>query len=376
MRIAHCIHGLGLGGAQKVIASLAELGTAAGDEVIVYSSHTGVLQQEIESAGARVEIVPRRLPKLDPLWTAALSRAMRRDRVELVHCHLFGDTWHGSAAARRLGLPVLATMHVEMTQLPVLQRWGYRRLLPSIDSIVACSHGAADSIAAEMQNRGNSDRELSIETIPNGVPTPPGPPVEAGTSTDLLRNDLELSEDAVIIAHLGRLIEQKRPLLLLEAFETMEPVDGSTAPHLVFVGDGPLRRRLEDVVASGRGHERAHVLGFRSDVADVLRAVDVVAFSSDFEGLPIALLEAMACSRALVVTEVPGFLETVDHDLEALVVPSDDRDALSSALERLCRDGALRKRLGEAARQRYAASYSASGMFERYRELYQRLLAR
>ncbi|MEM7586074.1 MAG: glycosyltransferase, partial [Acidobacteriota bacterium] len=103
LRVAHCIHGLGLGGAQKVIAALVRGRQDPRLEVFVYSCHGGVHREEIAAAGATVRLLPRHLPKIDPLWAMRLGRRMRRDRIDLVHTHLFGDSLHGVLAARLAG---------------------------------------------------------------------------------------------------------------------------------------------------------------------------------------------------------------------------------------------------------------------------------
>jgi glycosyltransferase involved in cell wall biosynthesis len=103
----------------------------------------------------------------------------------------------------------------------------------------------------------------------------------------------------------------------------------------------------------------------------LLQAVDVLVFTSGYEGLPIALLEGMAAARCIVGTDAPGILDAVRDHREALIVPVGDPDRLRCALEQALADPALRKRLGAAARCRFLEEFTAERMVARYEQVYQ-----
>ena len=108
MRVAHCIHGLSLAGAQQVIRHIVESSDKERFRYFVYAHLDGPLRPAIERAGATVRLIHRRLPLFDPAWMWALRRAMVDDRIDVVHTHLFGDSLHGLLAARIAGrLPVV-----------------------------------------------------------------------------------------------------------------------------------------------------------------------------------------------------------------------------------------------------------------------------
>ncbi len=364
MKIAHCIHGLGAGGAQKVIASLIRCRRHPGLEYFVYSCHDGVQRAEIEDAGATVRIVPRNLAKLDPTWVVRLARAMRRDGIDLVHTHLFGDSLHGYLAARLAGgLPVVMTLHTRPEGLKSLQRRGYRWLLSRCAGAVACSEAVARAFA------GGGFSAQRWLTIANGLEPAAGELTPARRRE--LRSSLGASAATTLIAAVGRMAPEKGYDDLITAFAGIR---SELDLRLLLVGDGPLRGSLE---AQARGldlGQRVIFTGFRSDVPELLQAVDVVAFSSLWEGLPMVLLEAMAAGRCIVTTDVPGILEAVRADREALVVPAADTGALAAALERATRDGDLRNRLGAAARARFDARFTAGAMVRAYEALYRDVL--
>jgi glycosyltransferase involved in cell wall biosynthesis len=364
--VAHCVHGLGLGGAQKVIASIVRGTDPARLRHVVYSCDDGVHRAEIEAAGARVRIVPRRIPKLDPGWVVALGRVMRTDGVDVVHTHLFGDSLHGYLAARGAGdLPVVMTMHIGLEGLTGLQRWGYRRLMARVAQTVACSRAVERSFAP-----WNSAARGRLSVIVNGI-EPPDPAAASGGD---VRGESGAMAGEVLLGCIGRLEEQKGHRVLLDAFARLVR-EGGVAARLAILGDGSLRAALAAQAAAGGVADRVYFAGVRSDVPAWLTALDVVVFSSLYEGLPVALLEAMAAARPLVVTAVPGMLEAVTADREALVVPIGDAAALAAALRRVASDPALAARLGAAAAARFSSEFTAARMVARYAALYEAVVS-
>lgn len=365
MRIAHLIHGLGLGGAQQVIKFIVQ-GRSADFEHWVYSCHGGVFQQPIKEAGGTVRILPRRLPKLDPWWIIAMARAMKQDRIDVAHGHLFGDTLHGYFAARRAGLPPLVmTLHNSTDARSRLQLAGYRRLIGARTVPVACAEFVRQSFIETLGDPGRR-----IRTIANGIDFDPP---HAQPDRRAL-NALGIDPEAVVFATLGRMERQKAYHLLLEAFARLDVADHPPFQLLMF-GDGSLRHQLEAQARTLNLGDRVVFAGFRNDVPQLLPLVDVVVFSSIFEGLPIALLEAMASAKALVVTEVGGMPDALDQEVEALRVPPSNVEALADALGRIAKDPALRRRLGEAAQQRFEREFTAEHMVRSYETLYRDVAA-
>lgn len=359
IRIGHCIHGLGLGGAQEVIRTIASRASSCGLEHIMYSCEGGPFEERLVDAGATVRIIPRLLPKFDPIWVTRLASAMRADAVDLIHTHLFGDSLHGILAARRVGRPSLMTLHLPFRNVAGFQRRGYVWLLPRATHVVACSEEARRTFA-EAAPAG-----VEIETIPNGVDD-----VAAALTEAQARDRLGLPRDATVVAAIGRLAAEKGLPTLLAAFA--RATDGPAA-RLLLVGDGEEREALEQAAADLGIRDRVVFAGQRSDVRDLLPAFDVVASSSLGEGLPLSLLESMCAGRALVWTDVDGMRDIVRPDREALLVPTANVDALADALTRLLSDAELRARLGSAARARFEESFTSSQMVHRYHSLYESL---
>ena len=359
LRVAHCVHGLGLGGAQQIIRAIVALRSERIESHRVYSCEDGVLRGPVEAAGAEVRIVPRRVPKLDPLWAVALARRMVRDRIDVVHTHLFGDALHGYLAARAAGRPAITTLHCDYAFQSRLQRIGYRW---RVSRTVACSEFVRRSFL-DVDPRW----EDAIVTIPNGIEPLPAS-AEAGAREALAR-ELGVDPRAVWIASVGRLAEQKALDVLIRAVARLaRKLD--PAPCLILIGEGPQRGALERLASAEGVRDRVRFAGVRRDVDRLLPSLDVVAFSSIWEGLSVAMLEAMAAARCLVGTAVPGILEAVEDGREALVVPVGDDGALAAALERAVTSPGLREELGRAAQKRFLERFTAERMVRDYERLY------
>ena len=361
MNVAHCIHGLGLGGAQQIIKFIVRGSDRQTFRHFVYSCDDGVFRGEIESAGATVRIIPRRIAKLDPWWVLALARAMRKDEIDIVHTYLFGDSLHGYLAAQAAGrIPVVMSLHTNLSSQSRLQQLGYRWLVRRVARTVACSDSVRGSFEDAMRPRA-----VSIQVIPNGIEPVI---VQRGNISDL-KQTLGIDPHVNVIGTIGRLAPEKGYQFLIDAVARLSKSHVENF-RLVLVGDGPLRAQLERQ-ARRQGIDHLVIFaGFRPDVSALLGAFDIVAFSSICEALPVALLEAMAAGRCIVATSAPGIIDAVSDQREALLAPPQDPGALAQELARALADPALRRQLGEAAQRRYLAEFKAEGMVARYEQLY------
>ena len=209
---------------------------------------------------------------------------------------------------------------------PRLRRLLYRRA----DVLTANTSGVMDSLVPLFQVR-------QLALLPNPLPMPVVP-AAVGSAGD--------RQGFVTVA---RLVPQKGIDVLIRAL--VQTSGAAQDWTLTLVGDGPERAALEQQVQQAGLEEKVHFLGFRSDPQTFLLKAGVFVLPSRFEGMPNALLEAMAMGLAVVVTDAsPGPLEVVEDGVSGLVVPSDDPFALAEALDRLAVDPALRERLGAAAR--------------------------
>ena len=209
----------------------------------------------------------------------------------------------------------------------------------------------------------------SIHVVPPGLPPAR---FDAPLAPDAARKALGVPAEAFIVGTVGRLARQKRHDILIRALSTL--VNTIPGLHLTILGDGELRKVTEQL-ASELMPGRVTLAGHRTDVPRLLRAFDIFALSSDFEGLPFALLEAMAAGRAIVTTDVQGAGEAIRNEREGLLVPPGEPRALAAAISRLATDSTLAHQLGDAARRRFSQEYTTDLMVARTEALYGTLLA-
>jgi glycosyltransferase involved in cell wall biosynthesis len=224
--------------------------------------------------------------------------------------------------------------------------------------------GVSDAIAAELRRSGVPARSVSV--IHNGI-TPPQ--AEAGARARV-RAEFSLSEAAQLLVHVGRLARSKRIDVLLQSLAALPP-----AVQLLLVGDGAERGALQERAASAQLRDRVHFLGYRRDIAELLAAADVFALSSEREGLPIAVLEAMASGTPIVATRVGSIPQMLEDGRDAWLVAAGDAAALAASLREALADPMRAHARAQAAKARFAALYSRDAMGVRYLDLYQRLPA-
>ena len=316
---------------------------------------TGWLGSRFEAAGFHPQSFELRSP-LDLAAVRQLTTILRDFRADVVHSHEFTMAIYGAAAARRANARHVITMHGGLYYAAALRRrlamrWAARRS----DALVGVSMATANELQRQL---GVTAPRLQV--IPNGIPQRVG-------ARDHVRRELSIAPGELLIVAVGNLYPVKGHAVLLDALATLRDLPGW---RLAIAGRGEEEAPLRARAAALGIAERIHLLGFREDIPDILAAADLFAMPSLSEGLPLALVEAMSFGLPVVVTRVGGVPEVVTDDVDALLVPPSDVDALASALRRLLDDPALRRRLGDAARTRARRDYAIATMADRYERLY------
>jgi glycosyltransferase involved in cell wall biosynthesis len=181
-------------------------------------------------------------------------------------------------------------------------------------------------------------------------------------------------DNDILFVCVARFSPQKNHALLLKAF-AQGPASNPDA-HLILVGEGVLRHQLEEQVKNQGLDSQVHFLGLRTDVPDVLGAMDSFVLSSDWEGNPLSIIEAMASALPVVSTAVGGVPDLLENGTEGLIVQPGDVRGLSNAMNFLLGNREARLSMGMAAARRARESYDVSKMVRGYEELYEALVDR
>ena len=292
-----------------------------------------------------------------------LARLHRSLRPDVVHWH--AARAHALGAIASLLAPGPARILSRRVDFLVRRSIGSRLLyaLP-IDAILAISNG----VAAALVKSGVDPARVLV--VPSGIDlTPFKEPFDRAA----IRSRLGLNGTDVLALQVAALAPHKSQTTLLHAVALVR----SRHPNLrVWIaGEGPLRAALEREHSSLELGESVRLLGFRDDVADLLRAADFFVISSYLEGLGTSILDAMAAGLPVVGTRVGGIPEAVKEGVSGILVPPNDPGALGEAMATLTRDPSLRARYGEAGRG-LAAGFSADSTESRTREVYEAALRR
>jgi glycosyltransferase involved in cell wall biosynthesis len=323
IRVLHVITHLGRGGATDNT-----LLTVAGLDRVRYqvdlAAGPGDLEADAKEAADRLFLLPglaRSLGRpVDLRAAAALWRLAAG--YHIVHTHTAKAGVLGRFAARARGVPVVVHTIHGFPVHPGMRRTTRQALLAVERRAAHC----ADRIIAVCDANAREALELGIATPDQLAVIVSGVPTQAVVAGDRARGRaaLGLPEHARVAGTITRLMEQKAPLDFVAAARRI--VSADPAAHVLLIGDGPLRPEVERAVA---GEPRVHLLGFRRDIADLLAAIDVVVFSSLWEGLGRALTEAVLAARPVVATAVNGVPDLVVDGHSGYLVPPGRPDLLA-----------------------------------------------
>jgi glycosyltransferase involved in cell wall biosynthesis len=184
------------------------------------------------------------------------------------------------------------------------------------------------------------------------------------------REKERFGHDAILFTCVGRLEPQKNPLLMVKAFATLD----DPRAHLVMLGEGTLRDELAAYIRERRLERRVHLLGKRNEVAECLGASDVFVLSSNWEGNPLAVMEAMAAGLPVISTRAGGVPELVESGQQGILVPLGDCVGFANAMRTLLNDSDLRAAMADAACERATAAFNVDRMAQGYASLYRKAL--
>jgi glycosyltransferase involved in cell wall biosynthesis len=346
MKIVHTESSLGWGGQELRILSESKGLAGRGHDITLVCPLEARIYGEAPGWGLRTVALPIATKRLDGLL--ALRRWVRDNPQDVISTHSSTDSWLAALGTR---LPIVRTRHIS-APVPrnMLTRWLYGRATRIVTT--------GEALKRELVERTGVPAER-IESVPTGA----DPAVYAPGDKYAARMHLSLPQDAVLIGIVATLRSWKGHRHLVEALPA-----GAT---LVIVGDGPQREALEAQVRAASLQSRVQFAGNQRDVVPWLQALDIFALPSYAnEGVPQALMQAMLVGLPCVTTNVGGIGELAIEGTTAVLVPPENPGALRSALERLIGDGALRAKLGAAARRHCVERFSYERMLDRMEAIY------
>jgi len=368
MKIMHLISSIGLFGAEKLLLDLATEQNRAGTEAWVvglknlYNPHEEVLL-ESEKRGLPVFPIESR-HRFDLGCVGALSEFIRVNEIQLIHTHNIKADIHGVLAGAKTKTPVVATNHgwtdadAKLRFYETIDAFVLRHF---VKRVVAVSRSAKEW----MLKRGIPPDKIDI--VRNGTPLR-----ESKVASPEARKQLGLTDDALTIGAVGRLSPEKGHRFLIEAAGRILEKD----PRVRFVvfGEGPSQSELEGLVNSRGLKDKVTLAGFQPDPDVIYGALDILVQPSLREATPLVILEAMSFGKPIIAARVGGVPDLITDNETGVLIPPASVEALSGSIMRLLKDGALRVRLGERAREVARREFSVEKMTQSYSKVYEEVL--
>jgi glycosyltransferase involved in cell wall biosynthesis len=363
IRVLEAIRQGKVGGGETHILNLVEhIDTKRFEPVVLAFTH-GKMMDTLDRMGVNHHVIPSEKAFDISTWSA-VRRLLVREKIDIVHVHGTRANTNVYWAARMLRLPIIYTVHGWSFHDD--QSWWVKKARIFVEKWITRAVNCTISVSNSNQVTGNKyiPRFDSV-VIPNGINLSLYDPSRHFKD---LRREWGLGPDVLIVGFVARMTAQKDPLSLIKAFPAA--FKANQRAMLVLVGEGELKDACMQLAASLGIEHRVIFEKFRTDVPDILHAIDVFCLPSLWEGLPIGLMEAMAMRKAVLATEVDGSRELVDDGVNGLMCAPGDQQALEKGLVRLVTDPALRNRLGEAARQTIQNGFDVGNMTRKIESLY------
>lgn len=364
LRVMHVAEDLGVGGLERVVATLCRaVDPSRFESAVLCLREMGPFADELREQGFSVSLLPNTSGRTDYLSFLKVARFLREREVDVVHSHNTHAFIDGGLGAALSGVrTVVHTDHARsfpdkrryMVAEHLLSHLAYR--------VVGVSSHTSENL---VRYERISPRKLTV--IPNGID---GSHADRPVDVAAKRRDLGIAASGPVIGVGARLMEQKGIEFLLRAM----PALLARFPDLTLVvaGEGPLAESLKGLAADLGVADHVRFAGVRLDLAELLHVFDVFVLPSVWEGLPMVILEALAAGCPVVASDVGGVGTAVEDGVNGALVPPRDPNALAAAVARLLTSPALRARFGEAGRRVFRERFSASAMARRYEALYLR----
>lgn len=362
INILHIIKSLGRGGAEMLLPETLKLHDQHRFEFryIYFLPWKNQLVEALEQAGGKVVCMQASNNLQMLAQISRIIRYCREHNIRLIHCHLPWAGIIGRLLHKRTGLPVIYTEHNKQERYHMATRLINKLTFNWQTMAVSVSGDAAESIQKHIRPR------IKVKEIPNGVNTsffqrdePAG---------QLLRRQLGIPDDAVVVGTVAVFRFQKRLKEWLEVFCEASRANDKLAG--IIVGDGPLKAELEAHVIRLGLNQLVIMPGIQTEVRPWYSAMDIFMMTSVFEGLPVALLEAMSMQCAVVTTDAGGIKEVIRDGMDGIVVPADRWEDLPDKVTQLVRSKKDRAELGKSARKRVEDKFSLSRMVVELENLY------
>jgi glycosyltransferase involved in cell wall biosynthesis len=355
-------YSLNVGGIETLILEMCKrLDNDSFKSFVCVLDSNGDLENEFKNRGVPVYCI-KKGEGVDFSLPFKLYFLIKKLRIDILHTHNRSSWLYGSIAAKLAMIPSVHTVH---TSIDRTARWiKIETYLAMLTNKVAT---VTESIAKFMIEVEKVFVK-KIKVIHNGIDYEIFSKFERAKQK---RYELGFQESDLLIGCIARFHPIKDHKTLLLAFHEISKV--IPCAKLILIGDGPLKEQTKQLTTELQLNSKVYFLGNRRDIAELLKTFNLFVLSSLREGLPIALLEAMASGTPVIATEVDGNSELISHRETGLLVPPDNPHALSKAIIQLYNEKNAAERYAQAAKEKVKQNFSFDYMINQYIAVYNEL---
>jgi glycosyltransferase involved in cell wall biosynthesis len=363
LNVMHFIHSLEIGGAENVVLSYLNFHDRSRFKPSVCCFKSGG-RLEAKVKDAEIEIFHLNNKSKSLVNILKIYKIIRKNKIDIVHFHNPLPVFTGAPSAAIAGVPVrIITEH----SIDYKGRLGnamliYKLIHRLIDAHIACSDEVMLSQIKQYKKR-------KFKVIHNGIDIHNFKPRPINYD---LRKTYGVKKEEFVIGNIGNLTPPKGHSILLEAVKLLHKK--GVPVHLISVGDGILKERLKNIVKNYDINDQVTFLGQRQNVSEIISTFDIIVSSSIREGLPISLLEGMACGKAVIATDIGGNKEVIGKNKCGILVPTNSASAIADAVCVLYKNKNLRKKYETEGLSRAIKKFSVTSMVKKTEQLYVALM--
>lgn len=372
VKVLHLIKSLGRGGAEKLIPETVKFFDQDKFEfycIYFYHKENNIID-ELESVGINILLIPSSNLRVFN-QVGKVSDFVHEVGIDIIHAHL---PWGGILArlvSRKTKIPLVYTEHNTWDRYNRISYWLNRLTFTYQDVAIAVSREVELSINVHScLTTFLQKKRLKTIHIHNGIDT--GVFKKDNIARAHIRADLDIPTDAFVIGKIAVFRIQKRLHIWIE--QAVEIIKSGKNVHFILVGDGGLRDQILLLISNSGYESKFHLVGLQKQVVPYLSAMDLYLSSSEFEGLPVAMLEAMSCSLPVVATRVGGIGEVVQHGYEGLLCEVTDYHQLAYLCIEIIDNPSLLDKISKNSRYRVENYFSIQKMVSQIEEVYRGLI--
>jgi glycosyltransferase involved in cell wall biosynthesis len=370
VKVLQAIRQGAIGGGESHVLDLVEHLDKKVYEPIVLAFTEGAMIERLKNMGVHTHVIPTTRPFDFTVW-GRVSALLEKEKIELIHIHgtrantnvVFPGQWNH--------LPMIYTVH----------GWSFHDDLPPFQrklriwSEAMMTRRMATTITVSEANKRSGEeliRGFRTEVVHYGINLKRFDPARSLAN---LRAELGIGQDEFLLGYIARITKQKAPLDMLRGFRlALDQLGGAAKLKLLLVGEGEMKAEMLALAKELNLEPQLVIQPFRTDVPEVLAAVDAYCLPSLWEGLPIGLLEAMSMRKPVIASRVDGTANILRDRENGLLIAPQKPQELASAIVALYQDADLRERVARGAHQTILAHYSAERMARQVETVYQNAL--